>query len=43
MLVTVGSGLTATFVVATGRPRDAEFSAHGHLVRVIPRIQAGIS
>ena len=37
MLVTVGSGLTATFVVATGQPSDAEFAAHGHLVRVIPR------
>ena len=32
MLVTVGSGLTATFVVATGQPSDAEFAAHGHLV-----------
>jgi hypothetical protein len=37
MLVTEGSGLTATFVVATGQPSDAEFAAHGHLVRVIPR------
>jgi hypothetical protein len=37
MLVTVGSGLTATFVVATGQPSDAEFAAHGHLVRVIPQ------
>ena len=38
MLVTVGSGLTATFVVATGQPSDAQFAAHGHLVRVIPRV-----
>ena len=37
MLVTVGSGLTATFVVATGQPSGAEFAAHGHLVRVIPK------
>jgi hypothetical protein len=36
MVVTVGSGLTATFVVATGQPSDAEFAAHGHLIRVIP-------
>ena len=40
MLVTVGSGLTATFVVATGQPSDTEFAAHGHLVRVIPQVQA---
>ena len=38
MLVTVGSGLTATFVVATGQPSDAEFAAHGHLIRVIPKV-----
>ena len=36
MMVTVGSGLTATFVVATGQPSDAEFAAHGHLIRVDP-------
>jgi hypothetical protein len=43
MLVAVGSGLTATFLVATGQPHNGELSAHGHLVRVIPRIQAGVS
>ena len=40
MLVTLGSGLTATFVVATGQPSGGEFVAHGHLIRVIPRAQA---
>ena len=39
VLVTIGSGLTATFVVATGQPSDAEFSAHGHLIRVVPTIR----
>jgi len=43
MLVSLGSGLTATFVVATGQPHNGELSAHGHLVRVIPRIPAGVS
>ena len=43
MLVTIGSGLTATFVVATGQPNGAEFAAHGHLIRVIPRIPTGVS
>ena|SRR6187549_371853 len=38
-LATIGSGLTATFVVATGQPSDAEFSAHGHLIRVVPTIR----
>ena len=43
LLITVGSGLTATFVVATGQPSDAEFAAHGHLIRVIPQIPPGVS
>ena len=43
MLVTVGSGLSATFVVATGQPSTGEFAAHGHLVRVVPQIPTGVS
>lgn len=40
-IASTGSGMAATFEVATGQPATSAFVPHGHLVRIVPVVQSG--